>query len=87
MTYTVVNIIQYLHAVTMNHSLFMEAIEKEERMNLMVLCSLPIPLVELWTNDLKIIVLLIQIFLETRDACQIFDKTKRRQCDLHISLM
>ena len=27
--YTVVKIIQYMHAITMNHSLFMEAIERE----------------------------------------------------------
>lgn len=64
--YTVVKTIQYMHVSAMNYSQFMEVIEKEERMNLIILCSLPIPLVELWMNALKITVLLIQIFFETK---------------------
>lgn len=86
--YTVVKIIQYMHASAMNYSQFMEVIEREERMHLMILCSLPIPLVELWMNALKIYCIVNSNFFEMKGMLAKYSiRQKKKQCDLHISLL
>lgn len=83
--YTVVKIIQYMLAITMNHSLFMEAIERENEFTDIVFFANSLCwVVDKWLKDYCIVN--SNFSWNKKDACQIFKKTKT-QCDLHISLM